>query len=161
MIYALFALFSAAFVAADQLTKIYVDKNFYIGQSKTVIDGVLSLTYVQNRGAAFGILPNAGALFIAVTVVVVVAVILYIVKTRPRSVLELSAVSLILSGAVGNAIDRVLFGYVRDFLEVKFFEFPIFNVADCAICTGAVLLIIHAFTQGKGEKDGETDTDCN
>lgn len=143
--YSLTFLFALCLFVLDQWTKHLIELNFRTGQSKILIDKVLRLTYVQNRGAAFGILQGQRVAFLILTVAVFVFAIWYIGKHRPESVLFLSSVGLILSGAAGNAYDRMCLGFVRDFIDVSFINFPVFNVADCAICIGAALLVLHAF----------------
>lgn len=108
-----------------------------------LIGNVLSLTYVENRGAAFGILQDARWVFIVVTFVVLAALSVYIVKTKPVSKLFRWACALIYAGAVGNLIDRVALGYVVDMIRVHFFDFPVFNFADCCVVIGTALLCIH------------------
>lgn len=147
--YALFALCAILVTAFDQLTKYLISSNFVTGQTRVIIKGVLSFTYILNEGAAFGIMKGRRIAFILITVIVFAAFFFYFRKYKPTGLLELSAGALILSGAVGNLIDRVWLGQVRDFIEVTFISFPIFNVADCAICVGAVLVIVSAFLDVK------------
>ncbi|MGM9551797.1 MAG: signal peptidase II [Clostridia bacterium] len=143
--YSVFSLIAVIICVLDQATKSYIASTFITGETRNVISGILNFTYVKNKGAAFGMLQGQKVAFLVLTVVVFVAAIWYIGKHRPESSLFLCAISFILSGAVGNAIDRVMLGFVRDFIEVAFINFPVFNIADCAICIGAGLLIIHAF----------------
>jgi len=140
-IYILIALF---IIALDQFSKILITSSFALGQEKSVIKGVLSFTYVRNEGAAFGILQGARVFFIILTVVILIGAIYYIVKMRPSSRLEKTALSFIAGGAIGNFIDRALFGYVRDFIMTDFIDFPVFNIADCFVCIGAGLYILYA-----------------
>ncbi len=116
-----------------------------------LIDGVFALSYVENRGAAFGMLEDARAFFIVATVLVCGAVIYFAVKEYKRlPALMKVSLALILSGALGNFIDRVFLGYVRDMLYFELINFPVFNVADSAICIGAALLILDLyFFKGK------------
>lgn len=140
-IYIIIALF---IIALDQFSKILITSSFALGQEKNVIKGVLSFTYVRNEGAAFGILQGARVFFIILTVVILIGAIYYIVKMRPSSRLEKMALSFIAGGAIGNFIDRALFGYVRDFIMTDFIDFPVFNIADCFVCIGAGLYILYA-----------------
>ena len=140
-IYIIIALF---IIALDQFSKILITSSFALGQEKSVIKGVLSFTYVRNEGAAFGILQGARVFFIILTVVILIGAIYYIVKMRPSSRLEKTALSFIAGGAIGNFIDRALFGYVRDFIMTDFIDFPVFNIADCFVCIGAGLYILYA-----------------
>jgi signal peptidase II len=133
-------LIASSVVVLDRLTKFLVFGNFYEGRSVEVIPKVLHLTLVLNTGAAFGILKNGNAFFTVSSLVVVTLIIAYAVIGRCRDLLMLSALGLILGGAVGNLIDRVLFGYIIDFLDLR--VWPVFNVADSAISAGSVLLIL-------------------
>ena len=91
------------------------------------------------------------------TVIVLIAAIVYIVKMRPQSVCEKLALAFIAGGAVGNFIDRAYLGYVRDFLSVDFIDFPVFNIADCFVCVGATLYVIYILCEGN--KDGKDKAD--
>lgn len=142
--YSLFGLLAVSVTVFDQVTKFLIEKSFVTGQTKTVIKGVLDFTYILNEGAAFGIMQGRKAAFIVITLAVFAAVFFCFKKFKPTNSLELTAVALILAGAAGNLIDRVRLGYVRDFIDAAFIDFPIFNVADCAICVGAALIIIYA-----------------
>lgn len=140
----LYAAIFLLIIAFDQITKYIITSDFAIGESRTVIEGILNFTYVQNKGAAFGMLQGARVFFIILTVVVFVVLILYLVKTRPQSPLEKLALTFMAGGAIGNFIDRLALSYVRDFIEVKFIYFPVFNIADCFVCIGAGLYILYA-----------------
>ena len=150
--YLLFGLLALLIVAADQITKFMIQKNFRTGQSVEVIKGVLNFTYVKNEGAAFGIMQGAKIAFIVITLAVFAAAFIYFKKYKPQSPLFLTATAFVLSGAVGNLIDRVALSYVRDFIDVAFISFPVFNIADSMICIGALLIIVYAFLDMKGEK---------
>lgn len=103
--------------------------------------GVFHLSYVQNPGAAFGLLKNQTGLFVTVTAVVVLAILFYAGRLEPHMALLGWAMTLVLGGAVGNLIDRLRFGYVVDFLDFR--VFPVFNVADMAIVSGTGLLFLY------------------
>ena len=134
-------------IVLDQLTKYVVMKSLRMYDSVTVIPGFFNLTYVRNKGAAFGILSgNHGiwriVFFVVVTLVAVAAIFSMIRKTSER--LSLWAFSLIAGGAIGNLIDRIRFGEVVDFIEwyARSYHWPTFNVADSAISVGVGLLVI-------------------
>ena len=136
-------------VVADRLTK-----NFALilkdGSSRTFIKNVIDFVYLENRGAAFGIMQNARAVFIVITVAVLAGVASYIFVKKPKNKLLLSSLGLIAGGAVGNLIDRIMQGYVVDFIETTFMDFPVFNVADICVCIGVALLILYMlFFDGK------------
>lgn len=137
----------SAVLVLDQVTKFIVEKRIRLHEIIVVLPGFFNLTHVRNRGAAFGILSSApdvwrSAFFIAVTVIAVVVIALLVRKTHER--LLVSAFSLIMGGAVGNAIDRIRYGEVVDFIQwyVKSWYWPSFNVADSAISVGVALLAI-------------------
>ncbi len=141
-------------VVFDLVTKSMIASSFSLGQTKNIIKGILDFTYVRNEGAAFGMLQGARVFFIILTVVVAVLLVVYLIKAKPTSSLEKTAISFIAGGAIGNFFDRVFLGYVRDFIAVKFIDFPVFNVADCFVCIGAGLFILYtildAFKPGQG-----------
>jgi signal peptidase II len=129
-----------AVILLDQLTKALISHYIPLNQSITLISHVFSLTLVHNTGAAFGILKNQTILFIIISLIALPS-IYFTFKADPerrRSGITQLALFLVISGAIGNLIDRVAWGYVIDFLD--FHVWPVFNVADSAITIGAVLL---------------------
>lgn len=150
-------------IAADQLSKIAVSKTLDIGRSVTGIKGIFNITYVRNEGAAFGIMDGKTIFLIVFTIAVFGAMVFYVVKYRPKNRWLMWAITLILAGGAGNLIDRVIFGYVRDFIELSFMNFPVFNIADCAVTVGAVILalyiLIEEHNRGK-EDDFDSDSGC-
>jgi len=145
--------FAGAIVALDQITKI-LSVEFLTGlegYSYPVWEGVLHLAYVENRGAAFGMMQGGRWFFLLITFAACILIIWYLFRERRRmhALMKLS-LSLVLGGAVGNLIDRVLLGYVRDMIYVRLIDFPVFNVADMAVCIGCGLLILDIlFFKGK------------
>ncbi len=115
------------------------------GGAARIDAGPLDFTLVHNTGAAFGIGANATWVFVVVTVVIVAAALVWICAGKCRSPLSVVALALLVGGGVGNFIDRVALGYVVDFIEFSFFDFPVFNVADVCITTGVVLLLVWGF----------------
>lgn len=131
-------------VIIDQLTKKWAIQALKNQGSKVIIKNFFELTYVENRGAAFGVLSDRRIFFIIITTVVVVVLVGYIFKNHKiMSSLEKISMSLILAGALGNFIDRLLNGYVVDLFSLRFgnYYFPVFNVADIAIVLGTLLLV--------------------
>ena len=120
----------------DQLTKYIVSQSIPLGGSIPIIKNIFHLTYVLNRGAAFGIFKNQ-VYFLIITAIVAVTFILINLNRKKTPRIEI-ALSLILSGAVGNLIDRLRLGAVIDFLDFRIW--PVFNIADTAITIGAILL---------------------
>lgn len=145
--YRIFSAVTAGSLVIDQATKILVDRTMELYQSIPVINGLFSITYVRNKGAAFSFLSNFDyrrPFFIAITLVAMIAIIVTFRKLRDDQRLAAVSLSLIFSGAVGNLIDRVRLGEVIDFLDVywKTHHWPAFNVADSAICVGVALLAL-------------------
>jgi len=142
-------------VVLDQLTKQLALRFLKTIDTFPLWHGVFHLTYCENRGAAFGILQNQFSLFYVVTAVVVILATVYMFKTRPRSFLLSLSITLLVGGALGNLVDRVMRGFVVDFLDFCLINFPIFNVADCFVMIGAVLLALYViFWDGPPEKQG-------
>jgi signal peptidase II len=144
----LFVLGAAVVIMLDQITKSIITSRFLLHESRTVIDGFFNIVYVMNPGAAFGFLAGASAtfryiFFIGITVLALVLIILYLLKSKPHNILIVLSLALIFAGAVGNLIDRIRFGAVVDFLDVYVgtWHWPAFNVADSAISIGAALMI--------------------
>jgi len=125
-------------IIIDQLSKYFAVKYLKPIGSFPIINNIFHFTYVENRGAAFGILQNRTLFFIVITVIVGTILIYSIVKI-PGSTFYKFTLSMILGGAIGNLIDRVRLGYVVDFIDFKFFP-AVFNLADSMIVVGAFLL---------------------
>ena len=138
------ALFAAGIVAADQITKLLVLNNIPMGGEVPFLPGVVCFTYVRNFGAAFSSFQGMQWLFVVIFAVFTVAVIWeYRKKSMPFTTLERWCIAAIYGGGLGNMIDRVRLGYVVDMIETQFVEFPVFNVADCFITCGCILLVAH------------------
>ncbi len=131
-------------LAGDQLTKYIVDKNFYIGSGYTVIDGFFYFTYVRNIGAAWGIMSGKLVFFYFISFIAAIGIIYYFIYSKEYQKLTRFGLVMILSGMIGNLADRIMFGYVRDFLDFVIFgyDYPVFNIADMAIVIGVFLLIV-------------------
>ena len=98
---------------------------------------------MENRGAAFGIMQNKQWFFILITLILIIAMILYILKVKPQDILLKLSLSFIIGGGIGNLIDRVFKGYVVDFIDLRIINYPVFNIADCFVVIGAVLLCVY------------------
>lgn len=133
-------------IALDQLSKLAVLRHLAGGGEVEIIPGFFRLLYVENRGAAFGILQEGRPLFIVITVAVIGFLLYGIYRKREevKGALRVALV-LILAGAVGNFIDRLRLHFVVDFLSFRFFgrDFAVFNLADSFIVVGTILLMIH------------------
>ena len=145
-----YAVFIAAVVAADQFAKYLTVANIPLFSDVHFIPGLLQLTYVQNTGAAFSSFQGQQWLF-AVMFVIFTGVILweFFKKPMPFTKLERWCIAAVYAGGLGNMIDRVRLGYVVDMIETTFMEFPVFNVADCFITCGCILLMAHLFLFNK------------
>ena len=123
----------------DQLVKHLVVSTMHLGQSLPVIKGIFHITYVLNPGAAFGMLEHQRWFFIVVALAAVLLGVFFYRKLQQESILMRSGAGLLLGGAVGNLADRIQSGLVVDFLDFR--VWPVFNIADIAICAGAGILI--------------------
>jgi signal peptidase II len=142
----------------DQVVKALVDRWMSLHESRVLLDGFLHLTYVRNRGAAFGILSDAelpyqSVLFSLVSALALLAIAVYAWRLPASSRLPRLALALVIGGAVGNLIDRARLGYVIDFVDVFWgtYHWPAFNVADSAISVGVVLLVFDILRHPHGE----------
>jgi lipoprotein signal peptidase len=149
-------------IITDQLTKLYIDRTMKLYQSIPVIDGLFSITYLRNKGAAFSFLSDASwrlPFFLLATAVAVIAIIAAFCKLKDEQRFAAFSLSLILSGAIGNLIDRVRMGEVIDFLDVywKTHHWPAFNVADSAICVGVAMLALDLFLEERRAKRGPSE----
>jgi len=141
-------------IAIDQLTKWLVATNMKIGESITIIPNILYITSHRNRGAAWGILQGQLWLFYLITVVVVIGLVIYIQRLPREERLFGVALGLMLGGAIGNFIDRLVRKEVVDFIHTYIFtyDFPIFNIADSALSIGVALVFLQTFVMGAKEK---------
>lgn len=147
---------AVALAVIDQVIKYFVSTYLKPVSSVDVIPGLFKLTYVENRGAAFGILADARWIFIAFTLIITIAFIVVVIKNNIKSKLFYSSAVLIIGGGIGNLIDRIFLGYVVDYLSVSFFP-PVCNFADYCITVGAVLLIFYlAFFSDLKSKKGKS-----
>ena len=144
MLYIFMALFTAAVVAADQITKLLVLQHIPLHTQVPVIDGLVHWTYTQNTGAAFSSFKGMQWLFLLVFILFAAAIIWEFPKKRwPFTTFERWCIVSVFAGGLGNMIDRLRLGYVVDMIEVEFMQFPVFNVADCFITCGCIALLVH------------------
>lgn len=131
-------------IMVDQLTKHFAVSSLKDQPSIKVIDGVFELYYLENRGAAFGMLQNQKFFFILIAIIITAAIFYVLCKTPNHKKYTKLHIALVFvaSGAVGNMIDRLRFDYVVDFLYVSLINFPIFNVADIYVTLAAIYLVI-------------------
>lgn len=133
----------AASVLIDQISKILVAGGMTLYQSIPVVRNFFSLTYIHNYGAAWGILSNHRWIFIVITAAAIIVLPIVLYKYRKLHFLFGFSLSLIIGGAIGNMIDRIFRGYVVDFFEFTFIDFPVFNIADICVTVGAILMFIY------------------
>lgn len=152
MMYYLIAL---VVIAIDQFTKWLIVKNMELGESIPIIDNVLYITSHRNTGAAWGMLKGQMWFFYIITVIFVIGVIYYIQKYGKQDRFLGLSLALILGGAIGNFIDRVWRKEVVDFIHTYIFSynFPVFNIADSALCVGVALIMIQTLLEGKKAKE--------
>ena len=130
---------------ADQITKVLIDHNFKLGESVLVVNNFFSFTYVTNKGAAWGILSGYGWLLLLVALIVMVAIISFMRWLTEGFNERYLALSMIVSGIIGNSIDRIWRGEVIDFLDLHIGNYhwpPVFNIADSSICIGVCIFFL-------------------
>lgn len=142
-------------VFIDQIIKYYVVLYLKPVSDVELIPGFLNLTYLENRGAAFGFMENQRWLFIVMTILTLVILLIILFRFKHHNVFSYVAISLIAGGGIGNLIDRIFNGFVVDYLHVSFFP-PVFNFADCCVVVGTIFLLIYIFFFYGREKKKET-----
>lgn len=141
-------------VAFDQLTKYLAQAYLMDGKVVNFIPNVVQFRYAENTGMAFSMLSGARWLFIVLTLVVCIGALWYMFSNRCKSLWLYWSMGVVVSGGIGNLIDRVLYGFVVDFIEPIFIDFAVFNIADCAVTCGAVVLIGYLFVDLFKSKGG-------
>ncbi len=154
----------AVLVAADQLIKMVVTNRLMPIGSADFIPGIVEFNYTENTGAAFSILENHTEILSVVTLIIIVAGLVYLLSGKLKNKLLIVSAILVLAGGIGNLIDRIfrgsqLFcGYVVDYIKLLFMDFAIFNFADCLVCIGAMMIIVYLLVDivkdSKGHKNG-------
>lgn len=142
-------------VIFDQASK-YICKFYFEGaHDKVILDGLFSLTYLENKGAAFGIFQNKKFILVGLTALIIIGLIIYLYKVNVKGALKIALI-LIIGGAIGNLIDRVFLGYVIDFLHfyvADVFNWPVFNFADVSVVCGTILMAgVLLFSKDEKEK---------
>ena len=140
--YVIYSLVIALGIALDQLTKWLAVEFLSPIPTYPLIEGVLHLTYVENKGAAFGMLADQRWIFMVISTVAILVLFLYLFGGFAQNKLYGVAMALIAAGGIGNMIDRISLGYVVDFVDFRLINFAVFNGADSFICIGAGLLIL-------------------
>ncbi|MEY7998666.1 signal peptidase II [Clostridium sp. Mt-5] len=136
----------------DRMAKMWAIGNLTHVSQIVIIKNVFSFLYLENRGAAFGILQDKLYFLTFITTAVVAGMIYYMLRHKPKSTMARISFSLIISGALGNLIDRLVYKYVVDFISIHFkdiYYFPIFNIADVLVVVGTILLVFYLLKEEK------------
>ena len=126
----------------DQYSKIYISLNINKLINKDLL--ILTIEYIRNYGAAFNIL-SGSRLFLSLISIISTIILMYFIFIREDKRINKYGLSFIVAGSIGNGIDRIIYGYVKDFIKIKFINFPVFNIADIAINIGILIMIINYF----------------
>ena len=146
----------AGIILLDQIVKLIVRSSMYIGQSIPVIKDIFHITYVQNRGAAFNMLDGKSLVLILIPAIAIAIGVWYMEKHLEEHWTLLVSLVLVIAGGIGNLIDRCFMGFVTDMFDFRIW--PVFNIADIAVCVGAGLLILYTFAFYE-EKEIEEDNE--
>lgn len=135
---------SIIFLIIDQITKILVVNSLVPGENIEIIKNIFNIIYTNNTGAAFSILLGKRIFLIVVAVLIIGVLLYYIKRNKIEKKIDIIALSFVIGGSLGNLIDRIVRGYVIDFISIKIgnYNFPIFNVADILIVIGVFLLLL-------------------
>lgn len=142
-------------IILDQASKFWIQNATHLHGKIPVIPNFLYITYVKNTGAAWSILKDQQLFLILVGIVETILLVYFFFQTKKEKKTGYTiALALMIGGAIGNLIDRFLFGYVRDFIDTYPFgyDFPVFNIADCALCIGVALLMLVMMLEDRKEK---------
>lgn len=134
-----------AVLLVDQISKYGIRAKMFVGQSIPLLEGVFHITYVQNTGAAFNTFEGMQTFLQLVPLAALVVAVWYMERHLSDHWTLLLSLVLVISGGIGNLIDRVALGYVTDLFDFCLIDFPVFNVADIAICVGCGFLILFMF----------------
>lgn len=126
-------------LSVDQFSKYIIRQKMSLAESIPIIKSVFHITYVENRGIAFGLFPQRSSLLIVISLIIILGIIFFERKKVIKSLKERFCLGLILGGALGNLIDRLRFGFVIDFLDFRIW--PVFNLADSGVCIGGILMV--------------------
>lgn len=160
MLYAIFTVLALALLALDQWVKHWITVNLPLGETQSFLPGLVQLRTVHNYGAAWSSFSGMRWLLLAVTSCIVLAVLFVLVRRIVRHPVGLCACFLILSGGLGNIIDRARLGYVVDMFDFQFMNYPVFNVADICVVCGCILgAVYYLFLYEKYDKKGKNHGD--
>lgn len=148
--FVLFFALAALWLVLDQATKAMAEDALFSGNFVDALPGVFGFELVHNIGAAWGIFGGATIALVALSVVICALIVVYLAKMwKTTDVFAVIGASLVFAGGLGNMIDRLAFGYVRDFISLTFINFPVFNIADIGVTCGVVLFAIGLIRSGE------------
>lgn len=142
--HSIYVLIGVIVLILDQVSKYMIEAFLSLGESVSIIPGFFQLLYVRNTGGAWSMFAGADMMvFYVITIIELIVLFLFYRACEEKDTWNRSALALMMAGAIGNLIDRLIFQYVRDFLSFNLFgyEFPVFNIADCALCIGVFLIV--------------------
>lgn len=140
-------------VVVDRIVKDIIMNNYAVGSHIGELKGFFDFIYVQNTGAAFSIFSDMTMVLGILSVLFCICAAAYWILRKPDHLLKQGAVALLFAGALGNAIDRLFYGFVVDFISIKWFDFPVFNIADIAVVAGAVAAVVYVIFFDKKEEE--------
>ena len=143
------SIYTTVFIILDQIIKIFISKFMNLHESINIIKNFFSITLVHNTGAAFSILTNNVPLLIGISLISLILIYYYLLKDNKLVKIDYIIYSLLIGGIIGNLIDRIIHGYVIDYLSFKIFNyyFPIFNLADIGIVISVILIIFKSIKE--------------
>ena len=153
----LWYILTAAIIIVDFAVKRHIMTTYSVGEVFGGIPGICNFIYVKNTGAAFSMLSNNTIILSVISIVFCIAAVVYWFWKKPEHPMLRLAVVLLFAGALGNAIDRIAYKFVVDFISITWFDFPVFNIADMAIVGGAIAAVIFVLFFDRDKKDGKTD----
>lgn len=139
-------------VGADQLSKYLIELNLNYNESIEIIKGFFSLHYVRNEGAAWSMMEGKMIFFYLISIVALIAMVYFFKSSEKKDKFTRLGLVMMMAGTIGNLYDRLVFKYVRDFLDFNIFgyDFPVFNIADMALCIGVGFIILDVFLESRG-----------
>ena len=145
----LILILSLFLVTIDQILKIFISNKLLLNESKTIIDNFFDITNVHNYGAAWSILNNKSFFLIIIGLIALVIIYIYFIRNKKLKKLDIILISMLVSGIVGNMVDRIRFGYVIDYLDFNIFgyDYPVFNLADILIVVAMIIMILKSLKE--------------
>ena len=146
---------STGLLLIDQILKVVVIKSMSLYESIKVIPNFMYITYIQNNGGAFGILAGSRLFFIIIGIITLVVLVKFILEDTKISSFDMTAYALVVSGIIGNLIDRIIYGKVIDYIDFRIFNYeaPVFNFADICIVFGAIMIIYILIVKGDSDEN--------